>query len=43
MRIGVIKREKTTAIHFDEYDSIIEVQAFKTEKRRLELPIDCII
>lgn len=36
MRTGLTKREKTTAIFFDEYSSIIEVQAHNTDlKKRL--------
>ena len=36
MRTGLTKREKTTAIYFDEYSRIIEVQAHNTDlKRRL--------
>lgn len=36
MRTGLIKREKTTAIFFDEYSSIIEVQTHNTDlKKRL--------
>ena len=36
MRTGLTKREKTTAIYFDEYGSIIEVQTHNTDlKKRL--------
>ncbi len=36
MRTGLTKREKTTAIFFDEYSSIIEVQTHNTDlKKRL--------
>ena len=36
MRTGLTKREKTTAIYFDEYGSMIEVQTHNTDlKRRL--------
>ena len=36
MRTGLTKREKTTAIYFDEYGSMIEVQTHKTDlKKRL--------
>ena len=36
MRTGLTKREKTTAIYFDEYGSIIEVQTHNTGlKKRL--------
>ena len=36
MRTGLTKREKTTAIYFDEYSNIIEVQTHNTDlKKRL--------
>jgi len=36
MRTGLTKREKTTAIYFDEYGSMIEVQTHNTDlKKRL--------
>ena len=36
MRTGLTKREKTTAIFFDEYGSLIEVQTHNTDlKKRL--------
>ena len=36
MRTGLTKREKTTAIFFDEYGSMIEVQTHNTDlKKRL--------
>ena len=36
MRPGLTKREKTTAIYFDEYGSMIEVQTHNTDlKKRL--------
>ena len=36
MRTGLTKREKTTAIYFDEYGSVIEVQTHNTDlKKRL--------
>ena len=36
MRTGLTKREKTTAIYFDEYGSMIEVQTQNTDlKKRL--------
>ena len=36
MRTGLTKKEKTTAIYFDEYGSMIEVQTQNTDlKRRL--------
>ena len=36
MRTGLTKREKTTAIYFDEYGSMIEVQTHNTAlKKRL--------
>ena len=36
MRTGLTKREKTTAIFFDEYGSMIEVQTLNTDlKKRL--------
>ena len=36
MRTGLTKREKTTAIYFDEYGSMIEVQTHYTDlKKRL--------
>ncbi|MDE6852498.1 MAG: hypothetical protein K2J67_08415 [Lachnospiraceae bacterium] len=36
MRTGLTKREKTTAIYFDEYGSMIEVQIHNTDlKKRL--------
>ena len=36
MRTGLTKREKTTAIYFDEYGSMIEVQTHNTDlKTRL--------
>lgn len=36
MRTGLTKKEKTTAIYFDEYGSMIEVQTHNTElKKRL--------
>ena len=36
MRTGLTKREKTTAIFFDEYSSMIEVQTHNTDlKKRL--------
>ena len=36
MRRGLTKREKTTAIYFDEYGSMIEVQTHNTNlKKRL--------
>lgn len=36
MRTGLTKREKTTAIYFDEYGSMIEVQTHNTNlKKRL--------
>ena len=36
MRTGLTKREKTTAIYFDEYVSTIEVQTHNTDlKKRL--------
>ena len=36
MRTGLTKREKTTAIHFDEYGSMIEVQTHNPNlKKRL--------
>ena len=36
MRAGLTKREKTTAIYFDEYGSMIEVQTHNTDlKKRL--------
>lgn len=36
MRTGLTKREKTTAIYFDEYSSMIEVQTHNTDlKKRL--------
>ena len=31
MRTGLTKREKTTAIYFDEYGSMIEVQTHNTD------------
>ena len=31
MRTGLTKREKTTAIFFDEYGSMIEVQTHNTD------------
>lgn len=36
MRTGLTKKQKTTAIYFDEYSNIIEVQTHNTDlKRRL--------
>ena len=36
MRTGLTKREKTTAIYFDEYGSMVEVQTHNTGlKKRL--------
>ena len=36
MRTGLTKKEKTTAIYFDEYGSMIEVQTHNTDlKKRL--------
>ena len=36
MRTGLTKREKTTAIYFDEYGDMIEVQTHNTDlKKRL--------
>ena len=36
MRTGLTKREKTTAIYFDEYGNMIEVQTHNTDlKKRL--------
>lgn len=36
MRTGITKRKKTTAIYFDEYGSMIEVQTHNTDlKKRL--------
>ena len=36
MRTGLTKREKTTAIYFDEYGSMIEAQTHNTDlKKRL--------
>ena len=36
MRTGLTKRQKTTAIYFDEYGSMIEVQTHNTDlKKRL--------
>ena len=36
MRTGLTKREKTTAIYFDEYGSMIEVETHNTDlKKRL--------
>ena len=36
MRTGLTKREKTTAIYFDEFGSMIEVQTHNTDlKKRL--------
>ena len=36
MRTGLTKREKTTAVYFDEYGSMIEVQTHNTDlKKRL--------
>mgnify|MGYP000634585168 CR=1 FL=1 len=35
MRTGLTKREKTTAIYFDEYGSMIEVQTHNTDLKRL--------
>lgn len=36
MRTGITKREKITAIYFDEYGSMIEVQTHNTDlKKRL--------
>ena len=36
MRTGLTKREKTTAIYFDEHGSLIEVQTHNTDlKKRL--------
>ena len=36
MRTGLTKKEKTTAIYFDEYGSMIEVQTHNTNlKKRL--------
>ena len=36
MRTGLTKKEKTTAIYFDEYRSMIEVQTHNTDlKKRL--------
>ena len=36
MKTGLTKREKTTAIYFDEYGSMIEVQTHNTDlKKRL--------
>ena len=36
MRTGLTKREKTTAIYFDEHGSMIEVQTHNTDlKKRL--------
>ena len=43
MRTGLTKREKTTAIYFDEYGSMVEVQTHNTGlKKRLTgvLPSD---
>ena len=47
MKIGLTKRQKTTAIYFDEYGDLIEVQTHNTElKKRLSkfaamYPDDC--
>lgn len=38
MRTGLTKKEKTTAIYFDEYGSVIEVQT----QHRSEKATDCI-
>ena len=36
MRTGLTKKEKTTAIYFDEYNGLIEVQTHNTDlKKRL--------
>ena len=36
MRAGLTKKEKTTAIYFDEYNGLIEVQTHNTDlKKRL--------
>ena len=36
MKTGLTKRQKTTAIYFDEYGDLIEVQTHNTElKKRL--------
>ena len=38
MKTGLTKRQKTTAIYFDEYSDLIEVQTHNTElKKRLSL------
>ena len=34
MRTGLTKREKTTAIYFDEYGSMIEVQTHNTDLKK---------
>ena len=36
MRTGLTKREKTTAIYFDEYGSMIEVQTHNTNLRQID-------
>ena len=47
MKTGLTKRQKTTAIYFDEYGDLIEVQTHNTElKKRLSkfaamYPDDC--
>jgi len=39
MRTGLTKREKTTAIFFDEYGSMIEVQTHNTDLIRARWPL----
>ena len=42
MKTGLTKRQKTTAIYFDEYSNLIEVQTHNTElKKRLSKFAPC--
>ena len=42
MRTGLTKREKTTAIYFDEYGSMIEVQTHNTDLKKRLIAADSI-